>query len=795
MKKIWLLAALLCGTMLHAQTTTTYTGTIRDLTGAAVTSGRITFQLNAPSGGVIPGTGSFVSSTVSCLINSSGAPVSSVDGTSPCVIVNNSALTPTGTSYTLCKQPYSVTPGSCFVTYANGGTVDISSLVPTPATQPNYGVAATNSNNTWNGSNTFNGAVSILGAFTTTSPISAPTVTASVNTVLNVMASPYNAKGDCATDDHTAIQAAITAALTYNPPAVVYFPKAPGGCYLTSTLTWNGASLVGQPGNGGIISANAAGVTIKGKPSQDILHVADPTTTTGTGPVNSWSIEHITFQVDDSVDASTSFPHRKPGRTFNDAAMTSGSAVLTSPNSVIGCDDIGQHISITGAVSSSTIASVTPCYSQTGASGRTITLANTASATVSNATGYVTPAGIPLATTIGNCAIAFDDSDGNSSDWVMTPPSSGFFGNLGDAMHDVAFTSTSGTPNGKNNSCGFFTQGVWGPYNLDARQINVNRLYWGVAQVCADVNSTQQSCSNDFQKWDHGGFGLDTFPWLEYNGGEKVMEDIQITALNGPQIIGAANQFADAATLGYFRMQEFESQSGTFGWPWRNDGDQNIYVGTHFGPGGQTNPVLIGGQHNSCIGCSVDGPIVFNGNGNIFEINGNLDSIVVTDNAQGNMLTGGKFSNPFGALQPTRPIALDPLAWPYPYGLLTADFLVFGQAGTGIFNNLRDGLLLPQDFAPPGGCGNCKVVTDAQSPIGGVAYQWGNGGTVAHFANDFSYTIGQQIGAETAACVCQREVRCCSIVASSDHRQRQQRWLSSGVYVQLVGIHRHRDNG
>lgn len=118
---------------------TTYVGTVRDLTGAVVTSGRITFTLNAPSGGSIPGIGSFVATTVSCLINATGNPVASSDGVSPCVIADNVALTPTGTSYTMCRQPYNITPGSCVVTFANGGTADVSNIIPTPATMPNYG--------------------------------------------------------------------------------------------------------------------------------------------------------------------------------------------------------------------------------------------------------------------------------------------------------------------------------------------------------------------------------------------------------------------------------------------------------------------------------------------------------------------------------------------------------------------------------------------------------------------------------------------------------------------------------
>lgn len=144
MRRFFLVLTLLLAPVLGISQlpSTTYVGTIRDLTGAIVTSGRITFTLNAPSGGSIPGIGSFVATTVSCLINATGNPVSSLDGVSACVITDNSALTPTGTSYTMCRQPQNITPGSCFITFANGGTADISTIIPTPSTMPNYGFPA-----------------------------------------------------------------------------------------------------------------------------------------------------------------------------------------------------------------------------------------------------------------------------------------------------------------------------------------------------------------------------------------------------------------------------------------------------------------------------------------------------------------------------------------------------------------------------------------------------------------------------------------------------------------------------
>jgi hypothetical protein len=63
-----------------------------------------------------------------------------VDGTSACVQTKNTSLTPTGTSYKLCIQPYNATPGSCFNIFAVNDSVDISTLVPTPTAQLNYDI-------------------------------------------------------------------------------------------------------------------------------------------------------------------------------------------------------------------------------------------------------------------------------------------------------------------------------------------------------------------------------------------------------------------------------------------------------------------------------------------------------------------------------------------------------------------------------------------------------------------------------------------------------------------------------
>jgi hypothetical protein len=139
MRKIFLMV-LMTGAGL-AQTTT-YTGTIKDLSSAPVTSGQVAFTLSPSTDSTIPGTGRFTPSTITCNINNDGTLSGYVGGvvSGACIVTQNTALTPTGTSYRICIQPAYATPGSCFYDYATTSSKDISTIVPTPSTGPiNYG--------------------------------------------------------------------------------------------------------------------------------------------------------------------------------------------------------------------------------------------------------------------------------------------------------------------------------------------------------------------------------------------------------------------------------------------------------------------------------------------------------------------------------------------------------------------------------------------------------------------------------------------------------------------------------
>jgi hypothetical protein len=171
MKKL-LLLMIFAASAAFGQITTSVTGVVKDLSNANVTSGQVSFTLNPGIDTSMSGTARFTPTEIDCLITGAGA-VKALDGVSTCTVTNNTALQPSGTSYKVCIQPQFIQPGSCFVWYATGGSVDITQQVPTPPLTPAYNLVDTFSNQTINANKTFGGTVTIGvlnlgGAFTAT---------------------------------------------------------------------------------------------------------------------------------------------------------------------------------------------------------------------------------------------------------------------------------------------------------------------------------------------------------------------------------------------------------------------------------------------------------------------------------------------------------------------------------------------------------------------------------------------------------------------------------------------------
>lgn len=516
-------------------------------------------------------------------------------------------------------------------------------------------------------------------------------ITASLNSPIDVMAPPYNAKGDGVTDDAAAINAACIAAKTSTPAAVVYFPKSPS-FYLTSTLTQcTNVSLTGQaPGRGNALGGG--GTIIQGKPGQDIIHGADPNTV-GAPSLggSSWSISHIQFRLDDSVDASSSFPHRWPGRWTQDGSIATGSAVLTAAKQEFTCSDVGSAIVVKGAGAAgadlvTTIASLPTCNAGSNGS-TTATLAAAASSTISNARVYVSVPGASATQTLGNCAIGLDNYDGKSSDWSFTPTS------IYPSIEDVSFVTKSGT--NQNNSCAMYFSGAWQPYGISVDHVNIQRFIWGVVQGIPDTNPGSASIGQDYQRWTHMLFQV-TYPWISYDGSDFVVQGWQLDSAYGPIISAMTGATEWAPSHWIINIPEFEQDTSGIGWIIKGNGHE--FQSTVLSPAGATSYLEAFGTH--CSTCLINGNLTINNSGNHLEFGDYVNPLLnggYVDNGTNNVVVGSFRTSPLKGAQPTRRVALSRTRETGYVNSVTPDFLTDGNP-LAPYNNQQDLLFFPQDY-------------------------------------------------------------------------------------------------
>ena len=566
-----------------------------------------------------------------------------------------------------------------------------------------------------------------------------PSCTGIPGPVINVMAAPYSATGDCSTDDHNAITAAMVAANASGIP--VFFPAPPGGCYLTSTLTWLGVSLQGQQPVGINPPTSTAGVIIKGKPSSDVFHAPDPTTVTTAAPRISWSIRDIVFEVDDSVNASASFPHRWPGRWVQDAGMIASSAVITSPHALFTGGDVGQAIQVNGAGVGganlvTTIASVFPHLGEPNLI-QTVTLANAASTTVSGAAAYISVAGLPVTQHVGNAALAFDCKDGNSADYTMASiPQSNV-----DELTNVKFYGLSNAS--QNYSAGLYMQGCYAPYNMVATNTTIQGTDFGAVFGVSDSNSYDNPQGlQDFMNWQKGEIEAG-YPWISYNGGGGKLDDVQIYTASGygPQILNAGE--ADANVTGNWYIHVPEMEGPVFFPGFRITGDNERLVNTPLGgiPGTLSNGPIWDAYDSVCEGCYAYGTFQVNGSRNRIDLASEQDAgvVAVANNGNGNQVGAIGFeANPVNGQSASRRGTLAKSILDQPVGIQTTDFIRSGNMATP-YPNDNDLIFGPTDFSMGGA--NQHIVADATALFGNYIAP-GNW----EFTNFFSLYMQNQYG-------------------------------------------------
>lgn len=366
----------------------------------------------------------------------------------------------------------------------------------------------------------------------------------------------YGAVGDCSgseltascTDNHAAIQAAIDAA--YIVGGAVYFPTNPQSTdyqtvyYTSQPINPKGVSIYGPLGASGASQnwADLAPVAVRGAPGKDVFDIVDPVNSGFVSPRSAYHVRDLAILVDSSVDASASYPTRRPGKTVFDAAMSNGSAVVTSNTATFEPGDVGQAVEVYGAGSSGgnltgTILSVeTPALSNTPQGPFTqATLSVSASTAVSAAQAYISVLNLSVAQNIGNCAWASDDS-------TDSPLAS----NKGPGTFEHVVVQTVGGTNFQNNSCGYFFQGNFAPYQArwEYGYVGAEFSFAFVPPSAKTTTSGSEQGFMDYNVIDHIWIeGL--YPWLSYDGGDNHVQDVQIYALYGPHVLDFYGQHGD----------------------------------------------------------------------------------------------------------------------------------------------------------------------------------------------------------------------------------------------------------
>ncbi len=580
------------------------------------------------------------------------------------------------------------------------------------------------------------------------SSITVPVLSSSVNSQINVMAPPYNAKGDCATDDgpaiNTALRAADIIAATTGAPPTVYFPMPPQGCYLASTITWYGESLIGQAGTGS--SVGGAGVTIQGMSGEDVFHVPDPNDSAYHYNAT-WSIKDIAIVVDGSTDVSGSgsFAHRWPGRWVGDASITASSATVTSANAAWSCGDTGTAVEIVGAGPGganlvTTIASLPQCGSTQEVTSviNIAVLTTTASTTVTAARMYIAPVGLAVTDQVGNCAFAFDNRYGNGSNYIASG-----IGNLRDTLNNVLIRSVNSPGGdglyGNNHTCGMFFQGVWAPYQNHFDNISINNVFYDVIEGTRDVNpagssANNQTTGNDYQNWQNG-FWTGSYPWISYNGTYGRFDGFEFTTLNGAQFQEVGSVGGENFSSWTIRIPEIET-------PYSTGAVGMRFVGTLL----DVNQTRLAAQssqvvdwdasQSKCHLCQFSSTLEISGDQNTLEGQGQLNGVTISDYGAGNLVYGtGANNGTFFGWPYTAQAAKSGAHWS-PSGIQTNDFAQDGNVASPYFNR-QDLFFAPQDLSY-NITGGIHAVTPDSTSVTGYNIAWPINSAIIVFNNLFN---------------------------------------------------------
>ena len=368
----------------------------------------------------------------------------------------------------------------------------------------------------------------------------------SLHNATSVSVMEYGALGDCTvsgeksgcTDNSTAIQNAIDHC--YTAGCSVYFPANPAGqgktvYYTSRTINPKGVTMIGPPGGASAAHFNTPQVAVRGAPGKDVFATGDPSNSGYVKPLKRFSVRDLTIVVDDSTDASSSFPNRLPGRTVFDAAMTVGSADLSSNTALFQPGDVGQSVLVYGAGPAGANLDTTV---SSWTSPKQVTLATPTATPVTGAHVYISVMGLATSQTIGNCAWAYDATSFPGS-----------YNGAGAQSEDFTNVNISTTDNRSlvNHVCGYFFQGGAATYQGRWEHDSINAEF-GFAFVPSNgIPPGPLQCTGicDFNVFDHTWISS-VYPFIAYGGNDNTIRDVQMSTVEwGPHILSAHSASPD----------------------------------------------------------------------------------------------------------------------------------------------------------------------------------------------------------------------------------------------------------
>lgn len=281
----------------------------------------------------------------------------------------------------------------------------------------------------------------------------------------------------------------------------------------------------------------------------------------------------------------------------------------------------------------------------------------------SGTTLYISAVNAPVTETIGNAALAVDDSTGGQSFAQIL---------LGYAKADDFYISSSSGADSGNHAAGIYLQGAAGlPYGMTLDSFKSSGPEWGFFYGNPDLTPGSANVGADYISITNAHIS-NTHPVTIYNGEEGTVEKLELNSAGAPaglpftmtgfQLLQSFTTNADAPVTWHIKIPEMEQAANSVNF--RLEGRDHIVMNTSAGSSGVWS---WNASASKCISCPLRGGstgtptlLLVNGIQNDIESLDSINQITVSDDvANGNRITGLRSTSTGANTQPSRSIMLN----------------------------------------------------------------------------------------------------------------------------------------